>query len=61
MFEDEIDDESNVEALVISWYYYAVLILLLHFAFLSKNLGQSYFCFCPTIAIVIRRKHQADS
>ena len=27
MFEDEIDDESNVEALVISWYYYTVLVL----------------------------------
>ena len=34
MFEDEIDDESDVEALIISWHYHAVLIhllLLLHF------------------------------
>lgn len=39
MFEDEIDNERNVEALVISWYYYAVLILLLHFSLLSETLG----------------------
>lgn len=54
MLEDEIDDESNVEAFVISWYYHAVLILLLlllHFSLSASPVSPSM-----GTASVFRRK-----